>query len=155
MPTTRPKIEDLSFTAIRDGKVLPLAVDGQLPRCFWNVKSTGDFTTDELLGQKLAFEYIDFVTRDAGGCGILSKIIADFPRPLTPVEHTFMHVVELEMRTGRGGARRVVERWTNLITQLGEDERRETVTTVVGIRRKERCETVAVAVRLTSHMEAC
>lgn len=153
MITTRPAIEDLSFTAMRDGTVLPPAVDGQLPRCFWNVISAGDYAADALLGRKLAFEYIDFMAADPCGSGILSMIVTDFPQPLTQVVREFMHVVELEMRKGPGGARRVVDQWASMITRLAEDERRETVTTAVRIRRKERRE--AVAVSLTNHMEAC
>jgi hypothetical protein len=48
----------LSFVAPRDGKILPKPTGGQLGRCFWHGKATGDYVKDCLTGEALALEYL-------------------------------------------------------------------------------------------------
>lgn len=110
------KIEELSFTAMRDGKELPAFVPGQYGRCFWNVKSTGKCAADERIGRALALEYIDFCKQNRGS-GTLNKIVLDFPNPLTQVEISFLMTVELELTCGAGGARRTLDYWARCMEQ--------------------------------------
>ena len=52
----KTSIANLSFVASRDGKTSPRPKGHQLPRCFWNVATTGDVMKDGKLGQRLALE---------------------------------------------------------------------------------------------------
>lgn len=102
-----------SFTAIRDGKTLPKPKGRQFPRCWWNVKASGDRFTEEALGHRLALEYLDYehASSAQGGPGHLPMIIADMPRALTGVEIGFLTLVSYAAAHGRDAARRVAEYW--------------------------------------------
>ena len=104
-------IKELSFIASRDGKTLPKPVGEQLPRCFWNVKSTGNYSVDCTIGQRLALEYLRYEEADVGGSGILNMIVDDMPRPLTGIEHAFLQMVCFQARAGRGRAKQIATYW--------------------------------------------
>jgi hypothetical protein len=104
-PRARPVDDDpiarLSFVAMRDGRALLLPTEGQLCRCFWHVKPTGDPRADDLAGEKLALEYLAFEEADKGGAGHLSLIVGDMPRKLGPIEISFLAMVSYAASAGR------------------------------------------------------
>lgn len=108
---TRMSVEDLSFVANRDGKTLPKAVNGELKRCFWNVKSTGVYSIDTEIGSRLAIEYLNYEECNVDDQGILNSIVDDMPRPLTGVEHGFLIMVCFQAKAGRGEAQRISSYW--------------------------------------------
>lgn len=101
----------LSFVADRDGKTLPKPRKGQTPRCFWHVKSTGDYSRDCDIGEALALEYLAFEEADVGGPGNLQMIVGDMPRQLTGVEIGFLIMVSYAAGAGAGHARQVSSYW--------------------------------------------
>jgi hypothetical protein len=103
LPPGYPDIACLSFVAMRDGKTLPKPTGDQCPRCFWNVKATGDFEKDCDLGDRLAREYLAFeqtAMAAANGPGHLQHIVGDMPRPLTRVEVNFLIMVSYAAAAG-------------------------------------------------------
>lgn len=105
------KLKALSFVASRDGKALPKPVSDELPRCFWHVKSTGDYQLDTQLGTQIALEYLAYEDADKGGAGILNLIISDMPRPLGDVEDAFLQLVGLVAKNGYQRAQQIVAHW--------------------------------------------
>jgi len=112
----------LSFVASRDGKTLPKATRNQLPRCFWNVRATGNYDQDVKIGERLALEYLAFEEADKGGSGHLQMIVADMPRPLTDVETGFLITVSLAAGAGAAEARRVAKLWDEHHREAGAFE---------------------------------
>jgi hypothetical protein len=71
------------------------------PRCFWHVVPTGDHEQDEILGERMALEYLAYEHADADGPGLLSHIVSDMPRSLTPIEIAFLAIIAYSARVGR------------------------------------------------------
>ncbi len=110
---SRPKPPDhpvsrLSFVANRDGKVLPKSKAG---RCFWHVTPSGDYRRDNIIGEKLALEYLAFEEEDIGGAGLLPSIVGDMPAKLTAIEISFLAMVSYAARAGAGRAREISAYW--------------------------------------------
>ena len=102
-----PYVGRLSFLAMRDGNTLPKPKRGELPRCFWHVKPSGNYVADCVTGEKLALEYLAFEEEDVGGAGHLPSIVSDMPRALTGIEEGFLSMVSYAARAGqtmRGGS---------------------------------------------------
>jgi hypothetical protein len=93
-PIVDHPVARLSFVASRDGMTLPKWTEGQLPRCFWHVKPTGDRQE-----------------ADSHGLPLLPGIVADMPRKLTGVEIGFLSVMSHAARAGVGAARELVAYW--------------------------------------------
>jgi hypothetical protein len=114
-PRARPGKDDpitrLSFVADRDGKALQKPTGRQFPRCFWHVKSTGDFTADDLMGERLALEYLAYEEANKGTVCLLPWIVADMPRKLGPIEISFFTTVGYAAKAGAQRAREVVAYW--------------------------------------------
>lgn len=106
-----PKIKDLSFVASRDGKQLPKYTRDQLPRCFWHVQPTGNYSADSAMGRKLALEYLDYAAADRGGPGHLQMIVNDMPRPIGDIEVSFLTLVSYAAAAGRHEANRISSYW--------------------------------------------
>lgn len=109
-------LSELSFTIIREKKEA-----GQLPRCFWNVKATGDFRTDAAIGKTLALEYLLWEEEDRGGPGFLNQIVNDMPKPLTAVEDSFLQMVCFQAKAARGFASRLAAYWAECDAQEASD----------------------------------
>jgi len=103
----------VSFFAMRDGKKLPKATGTQLPRCFWNVRPTGDYRRDCRTGENLALEYLELQERP-NSCSYLQIIVSDMPRELTGVEIGFLTVVAHSAAAGASAGRSVVRHWREL-----------------------------------------
>lgn len=101
-PKAGPDIRSLSF--IQDRK--------RGGRLFWNVSASGNYTIDCELGGRLAVEYLTYEEQDEGGAGLLQLIVRDMPRDLTGVELTFLQLVALQAKVGRGRARQITEYWS-------------------------------------------
>src|SRR5688500_4826615 len=87
-PKRKPDPWDvLSFIANRKEVGLP---DGRFPRCFWNVKPTGQYGEDCYTGEKLALEYLSFIASVPGRPPDLPGIVGDMPRELTGIEVGFL-----------------------------------------------------------------
>ncbi len=99
--------ERLSFIADRKKAGLP---EGRFPRCFWNVKPTGDYVEDCDTGQRLALEYLRFIA--AGNVPDLPAIVGDMPRPLTGIEVGFLSLVGSAAQTGFRPTLRLTQLWT-------------------------------------------
>ena len=108
MSETHPDISRLSFVAARDGKTLPKPKGNQLGRCFWHVKSSGDYGKDCVNGRALALEYLALEEEDSDGPGFLQLIVADMlPRKLTGIEVGFLTMVSYAAGAGAERARRI------------------------------------------------
>jgi hypothetical protein len=105
------QLAKVSFFAIRDGKILAKPTASPLPRCFWNVRSTGDYGTDCRTGENLALEYLELQERGDSG-SYLQLIVADMPRKLTGVEVGFLTVVAHSAAAGANEGRRLVRYWS-------------------------------------------
>lgn len=106
-------LQTLSFTAMRDGKILPKPVGDELPRCFWIVKPTGSYRRDRAAGVKMALEYLRFEDTDNQGNGMLHKIVGDMPRPLGTIERTFLNIIGLVTKHGYKNARQLIDHFIN------------------------------------------
>jgi hypothetical protein len=95
-PKPKVGIAALSFVANRDGKDLPMATAGQMPRCFWNVKHTEDMDEAGRLGARLALEYLTYeawAVQQSVHLPVLAHIVGDMPRPLSQIEITFLQLI--------------------------------------------------------------
>jgi|HubBroStandDraft_1064217.scaffolds.fasta_scaffold274257_2 hypothetical protein len=110
-PIVDHPVARLSFVASRDGMTLPKWTEGQLPRCFWHVKPTGDRLADEATGHVLALECLAYQEADSHGLPLPPGIVADMPRKLTGVEIGFLSVMSHAARAGVGAARELVAYW--------------------------------------------
>jgi len=99
----KTNIADLSFVANTGGK--------RGPRCFWNVRATGDYGADSVTGQALALEYLAFEESNKEGPGHLQWIVGDMPRDLTGVETSFLILVSWAAGDGAERARQIVAYW--------------------------------------------
>ena len=104
-------ITDLPFVGDRKTLKLPYDRKRQLPRCFWHVVSTGDYSKDDALGRDYALRYLDYEAADRGGPGHLQLIVGDMPRNLGPIEIGFPTLVSYAAAAGRAEAHRVERYW--------------------------------------------
>ncbi|KSV84561.1 hypothetical protein N183_12100 [Sinorhizobium sp. Sb3] len=109
--TIDDKLKALPFTAMRDGKQLPMPMEGQLPRCFWHVAPTGNYGHDCRTGNRYALEYLAYEEGAVCGSGILNLIVNDMPRPLTGIENGFLSMVCFAAGAGAHRARQIKAYW--------------------------------------------
>jgi hypothetical protein len=82
-------------------------------RCFWLVRSTGDFDQDQRLGEEYGLAFLRWeVAQDHNvHYWVLPKIIADMPRELTSIEIAILTIVGIAACAGVDDADRVAARW--------------------------------------------
>ena len=83
------------------------------PPCFWNIRSTGDRYRDEVIGQHLALEYLDYEERLEDGPGFMPMIVRSMPRELTGIEIGFLTLISYAAKAGAFEARRVAAYWAD------------------------------------------
>jgi hypothetical protein len=82
-------------------KSLPFVKDRVKWRSFWNVKPTGDYEKDCIIGTRLALKYLAYEEADYDGPGSLQLIVKDMPRKLSGVEIGFLTMVSYAARSRR------------------------------------------------------
>ena len=91
------------------------------PRCFWNVKPTGDYTADCEKGHELALEAVAFIRQDRSGLSthLLGWIVGDMPRgkEMTDIEVGFLYGFAHMAAHGEASFRRVLAYWAEKAAQ--------------------------------------
>ena len=103
-------IRQLSFVADRK---LSDRKKHNFPRNFWNVRPSGDYSADSVLGQKYALEYLAYEASidHNESPNILGWIVADMPRELTGVEVGFFSIIGAAATAGIAEGERLARYW--------------------------------------------
>jgi hypothetical protein len=117
---TDDPVGKLSFVATRKRGKVPA---GKLPRCFWNVNSTGDDRRDDALGKKLALEYLKYESAELADRGhpILANIVDDMPAMKGAVEMSFLHMVGFGLKGAYAEVKRITDYWDRCAAEQSED----------------------------------
>lgn len=114
----RDAVASLSFVASRDGKTLPLPKKDQWSRCFWHVKPTDDWDQGNLIGRRLALEYLAFEEKNVGP-PLLGWIVRDMPPGLDGVQVGFFSLIAHAAAAGASRAREISAYWDRCRKLIG------------------------------------
>ena len=110
-------IRQLSFVADRE---LSDHKKHDLPRNFWNVRPSENYSADCARGVKYALEYLAYRTSidPNESPDILGWIVCDMPRELTGVEVGFFEIIGAAAGHGAAEGERLARYWADARSQL-------------------------------------